>query len=197
MVHQRPLNFHTICNGSNLTVFNGLPNDNKIIWNLNEHQSIGRRVHIYKKKLFFNFIFSYLLTNHCQNYQINPFSTDPHLYMNWKLTYRSLQSILAIYAAPQRLRPRGYKFCDRIKQWDIVMTNFARHGHLQPCACASPDSSKTNAYCTEDASLLDKRKCHGCWFNITSLIISKSITSRRENQKCSCLMTHESCLLAN
>jgi hypothetical protein len=30
MVHQRPSNFHIIYNGSKLTVFDGLSNDNKI-----------------------------------------------------------------------------------------------------------------------------------------------------------------------
>jgi hypothetical protein len=30
IVHQRPSNFHIICNGSNLTVFDELLNDNKI-----------------------------------------------------------------------------------------------------------------------------------------------------------------------
>jgi hypothetical protein len=30
IVHQRPSNFHIICNGSNLTVFDGLSNDNEI-----------------------------------------------------------------------------------------------------------------------------------------------------------------------
>jgi hypothetical protein len=31
IVHQRPSNFHIICNGSNLTVFDGLSNDNEIV----------------------------------------------------------------------------------------------------------------------------------------------------------------------
>jgi hypothetical protein len=31
IVHQRPSNFHVIYNGSNLTVFDGLSNDNEII----------------------------------------------------------------------------------------------------------------------------------------------------------------------
>jgi hypothetical protein len=31
IVHQRPSNFHAICNGFNLTVFNGLSNDNEIV----------------------------------------------------------------------------------------------------------------------------------------------------------------------
>jgi hypothetical protein len=30
IVHQRSLNFHIICNGSNLMVFDGLSNDNEI-----------------------------------------------------------------------------------------------------------------------------------------------------------------------
>jgi hypothetical protein len=30
IVHQKTSNFHIICNGSNLTVFDGLSNDNKI-----------------------------------------------------------------------------------------------------------------------------------------------------------------------
>jgi hypothetical protein len=40
------VNFHAICNGSKLTVFDGLLNDNEIEWNLNEHQSIGRGTHL-------------------------------------------------------------------------------------------------------------------------------------------------------
>jgi hypothetical protein len=31
IVHQRPSNFHIIYNGSNLTVFDGLSNDNEIV----------------------------------------------------------------------------------------------------------------------------------------------------------------------
>jgi hypothetical protein len=31
LVHQRSSNFHTICNGSNLTVFDGRSNDNEIV----------------------------------------------------------------------------------------------------------------------------------------------------------------------
>jgi hypothetical protein len=39
IVHQRPPNFHVIYNGFNLTVFDGLSNDNEIIRNLIDHQS--------------------------------------------------------------------------------------------------------------------------------------------------------------
>jgi hypothetical protein len=46
IVHQRPLNFHTICYGFNLTIFDGLSNDNEIVLNLNDHQSKGRRKHL-------------------------------------------------------------------------------------------------------------------------------------------------------
>jgi hypothetical protein len=46
MVHQRPLNFHTICNDFNLTVFDGLSNDNEITLNFNDHQSKSKRIHI-------------------------------------------------------------------------------------------------------------------------------------------------------
>jgi hypothetical protein len=42
IVHQRPSNFHVIYNSSNLTVFDGLSNDNEITWNLNDHQSKSR-----------------------------------------------------------------------------------------------------------------------------------------------------------
>jgi hypothetical protein len=52
IVHQKLSNFHTIWNGFNLTVFDGLTNDNKIVWNLNDHQSKGRITHI----IFFIFI---------------------------------------------------------------------------------------------------------------------------------------------
>jgi hypothetical protein len=31
IVRQRPSNFHIICNGSNLTVFDGLSNNNEIV----------------------------------------------------------------------------------------------------------------------------------------------------------------------
>jgi hypothetical protein len=31
ILHQGPLKFYTICNGYNLTVFDGLSNDNKIV----------------------------------------------------------------------------------------------------------------------------------------------------------------------
>jgi hypothetical protein len=46
IVHQRPSIFYLICNGSNLTVFDGLSNDNEIAWNLNEHQSKSRRTYL-------------------------------------------------------------------------------------------------------------------------------------------------------
>jgi hypothetical protein len=46
IVHQRPSNFYIICNSSNLTVFDGLSNDNEIIWNLNDYQFIGIRTHL-------------------------------------------------------------------------------------------------------------------------------------------------------
>jgi hypothetical protein len=31
IIYQRPSNFHAICNSSNLTVFDGLSNDNEIV----------------------------------------------------------------------------------------------------------------------------------------------------------------------
>jgi hypothetical protein len=40
------INFHAIYNDFNLTVFDGLSNDNEIIWNLNDHQSKGRITHL-------------------------------------------------------------------------------------------------------------------------------------------------------
>jgi hypothetical protein len=40
IVHQRPSKLYIIYNGSNLTIFDGLPNDNEIIWNLKYYQSI-------------------------------------------------------------------------------------------------------------------------------------------------------------
>jgi hypothetical protein len=38
--------FYAIYNGSNLTIFDGLSNDNEIELNLNEHQSIDRRKYV-------------------------------------------------------------------------------------------------------------------------------------------------------
>jgi hypothetical protein len=46
MVHQRASNFHAIYNGSNLTVFDGLLNDNEITSNLNDHQFKVRMTHL-------------------------------------------------------------------------------------------------------------------------------------------------------
>jgi hypothetical protein len=45
IVHQRPSNFHVICNDFNLTVFDRLSNDNKITQNLNDHQFKSKRTH--------------------------------------------------------------------------------------------------------------------------------------------------------
>jgi hypothetical protein len=66
IVHQILLNFHVIYNGYNLTVFDGLSNDNEIVWNMNDYQSIDRRTHYKKKfKIFFLYLFK------------GPLSTDP------------------------------------------------------------------------------------------------------------------------
>jgi hypothetical protein len=46
IVHQRPSNFHVIYNGYNLTVLDGLSNDNEIIQNLNDHQSIDGKTYL-------------------------------------------------------------------------------------------------------------------------------------------------------
>jgi hypothetical protein len=75
IVHQRSLNFHISYNGFNLTVFDGLSNNNEITWNLNSHQSKGRK-HIYKF-FFFLRIFLYLFRDLCQSCQNNSLSTDP------------------------------------------------------------------------------------------------------------------------
>jgi hypothetical protein len=50
-----PSNFHTIYNGSNLTVFDGLSNDNEIVWNFNDHQSKNRSIYI--NLVFFLYLF--------------------------------------------------------------------------------------------------------------------------------------------
>jgi hypothetical protein len=42
----KTIKFYVICNGSNLTFFDGLSNNNEIVWNLNDHQSKGRRIHL-------------------------------------------------------------------------------------------------------------------------------------------------------
>jgi hypothetical protein len=49
----KTINFYAICNGFNLTIFDGLTNINGIAWNLNDHVL----EHIYKKKFKFLFIF--------------------------------------------------------------------------------------------------------------------------------------------
>jgi hypothetical protein len=46
LVHQRPSKYYALCNGSNLTVFDGLSNDNEIAWNLNFCQSINKRIYL-------------------------------------------------------------------------------------------------------------------------------------------------------
>jgi hypothetical protein len=46
ILHQRLLKFYTICKGFNLTVFDGVSNDNEIAWNLNDHQSIDRKTRL-------------------------------------------------------------------------------------------------------------------------------------------------------
>jgi hypothetical protein len=56
MVHQKSLNFHIIYNGSNLTVFDGLTNDNEIRMTIN----LKIEEHIYKKKNLFLRFFLYL-----------------------------------------------------------------------------------------------------------------------------------------
>jgi hypothetical protein len=71
IVHQRPPNFHVIYNGFNLTVFDGLSNDNEIIRNLIDHQSKDI------KKIILKFFYIYLEV-HCQGCQNNPLSMDPH-----------------------------------------------------------------------------------------------------------------------
>jgi hypothetical protein len=45
ILHQGPSKFYIIYNSYNLTVFDGLSNDNEIIRNLNYHQSINRRTY--------------------------------------------------------------------------------------------------------------------------------------------------------
>jgi hypothetical protein len=46
IVHQRPLNWNCCKLHEKLMVFDGLSNDNEITWNLNDHQSIGRRTYL-------------------------------------------------------------------------------------------------------------------------------------------------------
>jgi hypothetical protein len=46
IVHQRSSNFHVIYNGFNLTVFDGLSNNNEIAWNLDDHQSKSRLTYL-------------------------------------------------------------------------------------------------------------------------------------------------------
>jgi hypothetical protein len=45
ILHQESSKFCTIYNGYNLMVFDGLSNDNEIIWNLNHHQYISIRIY--------------------------------------------------------------------------------------------------------------------------------------------------------
>jgi hypothetical protein len=72
LVHQRPSNFNAICNGSNLTIFYGLSNDNEIWMTIN----LKVEEHINKLFLFLIFFCIYLEVNRqdCQN---NLLSTDP------------------------------------------------------------------------------------------------------------------------
>jgi hypothetical protein len=46
LVYQTPPKYYAFYNGFNLTVFNGLSNDNEITLNLNHHQSISRRANL-------------------------------------------------------------------------------------------------------------------------------------------------------
>jgi hypothetical protein len=58
-------------------ILDGVSNDNEIAWNLNHHQYISRRTHLYDFFLFLRF-FSIYLKIHCQDCQNNPSSSDPH-----------------------------------------------------------------------------------------------------------------------
>jgi hypothetical protein len=82
IVHQKPSNFHIMYNGFKLTVFDGLSNDNKIVWNVNDHQSKCRITHLYKKKSFLRFCVCVYLEIHCQSCQNNSLSVDLTLIRN-------------------------------------------------------------------------------------------------------------------
>jgi hypothetical protein len=41
-----PSKYYVLCNNSNLTVFDGLSNDNETAWNLNQHQFISKIIYL-------------------------------------------------------------------------------------------------------------------------------------------------------
>jgi hypothetical protein len=70
ILHQGLSKLYIIYYGYNLTIFDRLSNDNKIIWNLNHRQSISRKTFIRFFFYFFYFFHIYLKI-HCLDHQDN------------------------------------------------------------------------------------------------------------------------------
>jgi hypothetical protein len=75
MVHQKPLNSKCYKLHNIFMIFDGLTNDNKIIWNLNYRQSLSKRTYIWFFFLFLTFFCIYLEIQY-QDCQDNPLSSD-------------------------------------------------------------------------------------------------------------------------